>query len=358
MRKMNDKEKDKLKSSTLEYIGISDDDPRKKIFYKCKKHGLISQRFDVHIKYLICSKCSKLKDGIYTLEYMNKLKEKRDVKYIYDVDKNKKYTAKDKIKIICDKHGTFEQTIHNHFNIGNNCPICSRPKKIEINKEIEILLNNKLIKIIKFNGYRKKSTFSCNKHGEFKSHIGTVKIHGCCQCAMDNKMMREKKKFINNSISVWGDLIKFDYDTLEYNGSGKKMKLFSKQIGWLDQLPNNHLSGFIPKKSTGEVIIENLLNIKNIKFNKEMKFDECMNIRHLRFDFYIPEIKTCIEYNGSQHYKPIDFFGGEKTYLYQLKNDNIKKEFCEKNGIDLIVIPYNESIIEKLKEIYVKFETK
>lgn len=350
MRDLNNKEIKKLLNSKFNYIGI-EEGYRKVIIYECEKHGHIKQRFDVHIKNLTCPKCSKYRDGIYTLEYINKLKEQRDIKYIYDIEKGKIYTSRDKIKIICDIHGTFEQNIHNHFNIGNNCPECSNRKKIKITEIVENIIKKKNIEILKFNGYRKMSIFICKIHGEFKSGIETTKRHGCPKCAKENKNLKEKNKFIEKSSTIWHELIKFDYKTMEYNGTGKKMRLFSKETGWIKQLPCNHLLGFIPKSSTGELIIENLLKSKGIKYIKEKKFEKCINIRQLRFDFYLPDKNICIEFNGIQHYKPISLFGGEKTYLYQMKNDNIKKEFCEKNGIQLLVIPYNESIIKKLNEL-------
>ena len=33
-----------------------------------------------------------------------------------------------------------------------------------------------------------------------------------------------------------------------------------------------------------------------------------------RLDFYLPKLKVAIEYNGLQHYKPIDYFGGIRQY--------------------------------------------
>ena len=48
----------------------------------------------------------------------------------------------------------------------------------------------------------------------------------------------------------------------------------------------------------------------------------------------------CIEYNGQQHYMPIDYFGGEKHYESQIKHDKIKANYCSNNNINLLIIPY------------------
>ncbi len=57
--------------------------------------------------------------------------------------------------------------------------------------------------------------------------------------------------------------------------------------------------------------------------------------------------QTNVEYQGQQHYEPIEYFGGEKAFERQKERDLEKKKFCEENNIELIIIPYNnESIIE------------
>jgi hypothetical protein len=122
-------------------------------------------------------------------------------------------------------------------------------------------------------------------------------------------------------------------------------------IGEISQLPSNHLKGFLPRKSTGETIIENILISKNIEYIKEKTFDNCKNIKKLRFDFYIPSINLCIEYNGIQHYEIVNRFGGKEKLLYQRNNDLIKSSFCKENNINLIVISYKDCISSFIDEI-------
>mgnify|MGYP003620563355 CR=1 FL=1 len=69
----------------------------------------------------------------------------------------------------------------------------------------------------------------------------------------------------------------------------------------------------------------------------------------LLFDFYLPNYNICIEYNGKQHYEPIDWFGGIKTLEYIKNNDNIKKKYCQKNNIKYLEISYKENdLIEEI----------
>ena len=58
-------------------------------------------------------------------------------------------------------------------------------------------------------------------------------------------------------------------------------------------------------------------------------------------DLYIPSLKTAIEYQGIQHYMPIDFFGGEDALAARQELDRQKRQLCEANGVRLIEWPYS-----------------
>ena len=104
------------------------------------------------------------------------------------------------------------------------------------------------------------------------------------------------------------------------------------------------------RPSKYEITVENFLKSKNIKYNREFRFDDCRNKNPLPFDFYLPDFNTCIECQGQQHYYPIEHFGGVENYNKIILRDKIKKEYCEKNSIKLLYIPYtlNEDEIQLL----------
>lgn len=58
-------------------------------------------------------------------------------------------------------------------------------------------------------------------------------------------------------------------------------------------------------------------------------------------DIYIPSIKTAIEYQGIQHYLPVDFFGGEEALLQRQELDQQKKQLCEENHVRLVEWSYD-----------------
>lgn len=73
-------------------------------------------------------------------------------------------------------------------------------------------------------------------------------------------------------------------------------------------------------------------------------------------DVFVPSINTGFEYQGIQHYQPVNFFGGEDGYKQRLILDNKKKEKLKEHNIHFIEWKYNEKISKivlktKLKEI-------
>lgn len=95
--------------------------------------------------------------------------------------------------------------------------------------------------------------------------------------------------------------------------------------------------------SEGEKKIKAILEELKIPFKKEFTF-KCLRYKGpLRFDFGILKDKKAIaliEYQGKHHYQCIEWFGGDKTFQDVLIKDNIKKSYCEKNNIPLLIIPY------------------
>lgn len=93
-------------------------------------------------------------------------------------------------------------------------------------------------------------------------------------------------------------------------------------------------------ESKGEREITRILSQYNIKSISQYKFDDCKFKQCLPFDFYLPDYNILIEYDGEQHYKIFDYFGGLDKFVDTKIRDTIKNEYCNKNNIKLIRIPY------------------
>ena len=119
---------------------------------------------------------------------------------------------------------------------------------------------------------------------------------------------------------------------------------------WL-AAPGNILYGYgCPKcnSSKGEKSISQWLDDNQIEYISQKKFDDCKDIRTLPFDFYLPDYNLCIEYDGEQHFKPVNFGGisdeeASQNYKTTVQHDQIKNEFCKNNNISLLRIPFYEN---------------
>ncbi|MGT2615048.1 hypothetical protein [Clostridium perfringens] len=68
----------------------------------------------------------------------------------------------------------------------------------------------------------------------------------------------------------------------------------------------------------------------------------------MSYDVYISGLNIAIEYQGKQHFEPIEYFGGEIAYQNTIKRDKEKLFLSNKNNIKLIYINYWETITPKL----------
>ena len=102
--------------------------------------------------------------------------------------------------------------------------------------------------------------------------------------------------------------------------------------------------------SRGESAVKDVLDSLPIEYTREHSFEY---LGRKRFDFFIPSLNIAIEYDGEQHYKSIDAWGGE-VYLESVRqSDALKNDFCEYMGIDLLRIPYWE--FDNIHEIVTNF---
>ena len=116
-------------------------------------------------------------------------------------------------------------------------------------------------------------------------------------------------------------------------------------------------------QSFGENYVKTILESMNIEFQPQYTFDDCKNVYVLRFDFGIihnGKLLGLIEYDGKQHFEPVEFFGGEEGFKKIQKRDEIKNTYCQTHDIPLLRLPYilsTEEIKIKLYEYYLSLTT-
>ena len=67
-----------------------------------------------------------------------------------------------------------------------------------------------------------------------------------------------------------------------------------------------------------------------------------------RFDVWLPEFNIAVEYQGKQHYEPIEYFGGTDGLHRCQERDATKRHLAEKNNVEIIYFTYKESLTTDL----------
>jgi len=196
--------------------------------------------------------------------------------------------------------------------------------------------------LVDYKNSNKKVKIIYNKTGEIFEQTPHRHLNG----APENIRLSIRKtteQFIKESNEVHD--FKFSYDKTNYVKNQIKVIITCPVHGDFNQNPLSHLQGNgCPScnESRGEKEIAKYLDKNEISYYRQHKFDDCKNIFQLPFDFYLPKYRVVIEFDGIQHYEPLNFFGGVEYFEKLKNNDKIKNDYCEDNYINLIRIRYNQ----------------
>jgi len=332
--------------SLVEYINNNT-----KVKILCNEHGEFKQKPVNHIYFKCgCPKCAG--KNITTQEFIEKCNKIHGNLYDYSLVDYK--TMHIKIKIICPEHGIFEQTPSNHIHHGcKKCFFDKKRNNEKIIIEKFKKLHNNLYdySLIDYKTMNTKIKIVCLKHGIFEqTPVNHLQGKGCYKCSPNSKkdifLILEKLNELHNN--------KYNYD-MNFNKTSNKIEILCDKHGIFYQTLNNHLDGHgcpFCNESSGEKKINQYLSEKNIKFERQKTFSSCKDKRKLPFDFYLCDYNLCIEYDGEQHFMIVEEWGGEEKFLIIKKHDEIKNEFCWKNSIKLLRINYEEKIEEKISNFF------
>lgn len=203
--------------------------------------------------------------------------------------------------------------------------------------------NNYDYSLVDYTSTHSKIPIICKIHGVFNitPNCHLSKKQGCPVCGKERSRLSRVKpleQFIQEANIVHNN--KYDYSLAEYTRTNDKINIICPIHGIFNQLPMNHLKRVgCPrcKISKGETAIINWLSLYNIPFIREYRVIE---LGQRKFDFYLSDFNTIIEFDGIQHYYPYDKFGGIEGFNKTIESDNIKTQYCLNNNIKLIRIPY------------------
>lgn len=285
------------------------------------------------------------------------LNEKNNYKLL-EKDLNKKIKNTDKLLIKHDLCQNQYLVNYHDFHNGRRCPFCSKYSTKRNTKDVE----NELKKIDNGDYLLKSKYIKCNYplvifhkkcNNEFTTtysrFFGKKEYHlanRCPFCSHGSKLRtideikEEVKLLVGNEYIILNK---------EYSGRKEKLTFYHKTCGKEFQMCFNNFRSqgqrcpFCALVSKGENRIIEILENKKIKFKTQFKFSDCRDKRPLPFDFLIEcnnKKIFLIEYQGSQHYRDPEHCPFSTIILKE--HDKIKKEYCEKNNLNLLIIPYWE----------------
>lgn len=120
--------------------------------------------------------------------------------------------------------------------------------------------------------------------------------------------------------------------------------------------PNSFLQGRrCPKcaEPRGERFIRKYLENHGINFVSQKTFPDLKVKRNLSYDFLLPDSRILIEYQGGQHFYPVELFGGEKKYKEQKEHDRLKREYARENGYTLLELNYKLNSYDKVENFLI-----
>ena len=325
----------------------------------CNKHGKLEMVPRDHLRSKHgCPQCASEKVRkpyvLTNTEMLGKAKEKYKDKFDYtNVDYHTPRGVAVKIK--CPIHGDISMSIKNHLHSKTGCPDCgvSNIGKTSIKytdiKVIETMFTNvhsNKYKYLEYNSDTRIIKIECPVHGIISQSLNShISGRGCKKCGYD-KFRLTAEKFLE--LSKEKHPVGYMYDLSDITTVNQWI-LIKHSCGHIYRgRISNHLSGqgcIKCKTSLGEKRIQRFLKHNNIQYESQYPIDES----RLRYDIFIPEINMLIEYDGKQHFEPVDFFGGVKMFERRKELDKIKNNIAKKRGYVLIRISYIEE--DKLEKI-------
>lgn len=364
MKKLtNDEVIEKLKSlygETLDYSKVQYINSRNPITLICPIHG----KFEQYANNALQGKggCPKCKLGISNQsEFIKAAKERFGDKFTYGKTKFKNLSTK--VVITCPIHGDFEVTPRQFLQAKYGCRQCyndskkvEKPRKLTIQEKLDIrkqkwidcctnIHNNKYdYSKVDYRKACEKVCIICPEHGEFwQTPTDHKSGRGCPRCGRVttfSKVVKSQEIFEKSAREVHG----YKYTYGKYKGMHSYMEISCPKHGMFLCTPHNHLYNRTgcPKcnQSYGEQLISEWLDSNNIQYIYQFNIKQNTTNRYMDFYFTLNNINYAIEYNGIQHYKPVEFFGGEKAFIEQQERDQFIRSYCNEQNIQLIEISY------------------
>lgn len=331
-----------------------------KVCIICPEHGKFWKSPNNHIRQKqgcpICSNIMRTKNQTMTQDEFLKRAKTVHPNYLYE--KAIYIKSYEKVCVTCPIHGDFWQEANSHL-MGSGCPKCYLEKSskekltsqdVFIKRAKSIYGNRFVYDKTKYIGIHEKICVTCRQHGDFyvraNDFLNDVNCKECSKIKCSRQRRKKKDTFIVESLNKHGNL--YDYSKVKYINQNTKVEIICPTHGSFFQKPKEHLNGCgcpMCKRSLGETKVSIFLDKYKIKYIKQYSITNeslfCSN-KNIVVDFYVIQYNLFIEYNGEQHYKPINAFGGEESFYKQQERDMALRQYCKEHNINLLEISYKE----------------
>lgn len=262
------------------------------------------------------------------------------------------------IEVVCRKHGPCMTTPKSHLaNPSGGCVDCRKERFHQalalgtdefVRRAKEIHGDHYDYHLVNYTGTLDPVVILCPQHGPFRMKpCRHLSGRGCKKCAF-SRIGHERRlsfwDFVERVMEVHG-ANRYEYKLKDFVNMHSKISIECPKHGKFIQSLATHLKGTgCPNcvQSAGEACIRETLQMLDVEFVEQAKFSECRDRYPLRFDFYIPDRRLLIEFDGRQHYENSELWGGEEELAEIKHRDSIKDRFAAEHGYRLLRIPFYE----------------
>ncbi len=272
---------------------------------------------------------------------------------------------KTKLDLICEKGHEYKTNFDN-IKQGKWCPECSCKKKHtieEVRQYVEEKHPGAIVISTEYNNNYTKLDLICENGHNFKIIYSNMQQDGwCAECNGNKKLTID---FVKRQIEELHPEAICNFT--EYKNVDAKLDLICENDHNFKICFSNIKKGhWCPKCSEYKsekyirAIFEELTGKEFVKIKPNWLINDKTNWK-LELDGFNEETKIAFECQGSQHYKTEKRFQKTKEkFEYQQYRDNLKKELCKINNVNLICVPAinvcvnNVIYTKKLIKTYIK----
>lgn len=134
-----------------------------------------------------------------------------------------------------------------------------------------------------------------------------------------------------------------------------RMSLFEREINEITRISENIVREEfnLPKVNQGWLSETKLYN-EIVDWLPKLKIIHHARLSFLgkqHLDIFIPALKIGIEYQGIQHDKPVEYFGGIEAFYKNQERDLRKYDLCKSNSVRIVYVREGYNIEDVMKEI-------